>query len=67
MEDDLILGGEEQPSDIDIIENQLYVIINVVDIPDDMYDDCPADKIKCVTNAMRIIQKIQRKTIKEIP
>lgn len=70
MEEDLILGDEdyeEKPKDLMIIDSQLMVINNVLDVDSGLYDDCEPDKIKCISNAMKIIQKLQRKILKEIP
>lgn len=68
MEEDLIIGEEVKGTDysLDIIDNQLIVINSVLDIDNDIYDDLQADKIKILTNAMKIIQKIQKNLLKDL-
>lgn len=64
-EEDLILG-EEQESKLDIIDNQLTVINSVLDVPEDVYDDFQIHKIRVISNAMKIIDTIQKTLLKEL-
>ncbi len=47
------------PSLTQIIDNQLYVIVSVHDMPDEIYDDCQEDKVRIISLAMKIIQSSQ--------
>jgi len=66
MEDDLIIGEEEKNDTLDIIDNQLMVINSVLDVPLDVYDSFDEDRIKVISNAMKIINTIQRTLLKEL-
>lgn len=67
MEEDMILEYEEANSDLDILESQLQIINNVIDIDGAIYDAFEEDRVKVISHAMKIIQKIQRKIVREIP
>jgi hypothetical protein len=66
MEDDLIIGEEEKNDTLEIIDNQLMVINSVLDVPLDVYDSFDEDRIKVISNAMKIINTIQRTLLKEL-
>ena len=66
MEEDLIIGEEENSDTLDIIDNQLMVINSVLDVPDDVYDAFTEDKVKVISSAMKIIYTIQRTLLKEL-
>jgi hypothetical protein len=66
MEEDLVIGEEEQNDTLDIIDNQLMVINSVLDVPDDVYDAFTEDKVKVISSAMKIIYTIQRTLLKEL-
>lgn len=56
-------------TDIDylqIIENQINVIGAVIEYPEDTYDNMPADKIKTISLAFKLIQKVQRKLLEAV-
>lgn len=56
-------------TDIDylqMIENQLNVVGAVIEYPDDTYDNMAADKIKTISLAFRLIQKVQRKLLETV-
>lgn len=71
MEEDLVIGGEEddytddKPSPLAIIEKQLDVITYVSEIDTEIYDQCMEDKIKVITRALRLIYKIQGQLMKD--
>ncbi len=54
---------EEDLVEIDylqIIDSQLSVISNLLEYPDDLYDNIQTDKIRSTTLAFKIINKIQK-------
>ena len=44
----------------DIIESQLVIIASMNDLSDDLYDELQDDKIRVISNAMLIIQAVQK-------
>jgi hypothetical protein len=64
-EDDLILevNEEDRTTELEIIENQLYVITTLLDIEKDPYVDWAADVIKILGRAMKIIHTQQKKLL----
>ena len=44
----------------DIIESQLVIIASMTELPDDLYDECQEDKIRVISNAMLVIQAVQK-------
>ena len=44
----------------DIIESQLVIIASMSDLSDDIYDELQEDKIRVISNAMLIIQAVQK-------
>lgn len=44
----------------DIIESQLVIIASMNDLSDDLYDELQEDKIRVISNAMLIIQAVQK-------
>ena len=61
MEEDLILGEPEKESItiLEIIENQLYIISEVMAQADDIYDKQHQDKVETIAKAFKVIQKAQ--------
>ena len=62
----MIIGEEEKNDTLEIIDNQLMVINSVLDVPLDVYDSFDEDRIKVISNAMKIINTIQRTLLKEL-
>jgi hypothetical protein len=69
-ENDLVLGGDEtteNKSDIlEIIENQIMIVNECREWVEEIYDEMPADKIRVVSTAMKVIYKAQRKLLSQI-
>ena len=69
MEEDLILGDEEQERDeinpLDVIDCQVMIINNVSELDNSVYDECLEDKIKVITRALKLIYKIQGNLLKD--
>ena len=67
MENDIIL---QEVSDVDgmlnIIDSQLAVINNVIDMDNGIYDELYVQKVKAMSNAMKLIIKVQVALTKEI-
>ena len=69
-ENDLILGGDDTTEDeldiLEIIENQIMVVNECREWVEEIYDEMPADKIRVVSTAMKVIYKAQRKLLSQI-
>jgi hypothetical protein len=64
---DIILEeGTEKDERLGIIESQLQILASVADLEEGLYDDLQADKIRVVSDALKLINKIQKQLIKEI-
>jgi hypothetical protein len=65
-----IIIEDPEPEDgfslLDIIDNQMYVIANIVDLDTSAYEKMEEDRIKALSLAFRVIQKIQVKLLKTI-
>jgi hypothetical protein len=65
-----IIIEEPEPEDgfslLDIIDNQMFVIANIVDLDTSAYEKMEEDRIKALSLAFRVIQKIQVKLLKTI-
>lgn len=65
-----IVIEDPEPEDgfslLDIIDNQMYVIANIVDLDTSAYEKMEEDRIKALSLAFRVIQKIQVKLLKTI-
>jgi hypothetical protein len=44
----------------DIIESQLLIIASITGLPDDLYDELQEEKIRVISNAMLVIQAVQK-------
>jgi hypothetical protein len=44
----------------DIIESQLIIIASISELPDDLYDELQEEKIRVISNAMLVIQAVQK-------
>ena len=44
----------------DIIESQLIIIASINELPDDLYDELQEEKIRVISNAMLVIQAVQK-------
>jgi hypothetical protein len=44
----------------DIIESQLIIIASITELPDDLYDELQEEKIRVISNAMLVIQAVQK-------
>jgi hypothetical protein len=44
----------------DIIESQLLIIASINELPDDLYDELQEEKIRVISNAMLVIQAVQK-------
>jgi hypothetical protein len=44
----------------DIIESQLLIIASISELPDDLYDELQEEKIRVISNAMLVIQAVQK-------
>lgn len=64
-EDDLILeiNEDDKTPELEIIENQLYIITALLDIEQVPYDDWDADRVKIIGRAMKIIYLQQKKLL----
>ena len=51
---------------LEILDSQLQVIINLYELENDLYDDLQQEKIMNISQAMKIISKIQKILYKEI-
>lgn len=60
MTDTIMLEEVEDRFEMDIIENQVYLIANIYELPDELYDNMAADKIKAISQAFRVIYKAQK-------
>jgi hypothetical protein len=47
----------------DIIESQLLIIASITELPDDLYDELQEEKIRVISNAMLVIQAVQKSLI----
>lgn len=67
MEEDLILGEEEQieRDKLDIIDNQLTLIMSLSDL-ENLYDDFIIERDMTIQLAMKIIHKAQKAIFKEL-
>jgi hypothetical protein len=45
---------------LDIIDSQINIITNLIDTDTDMYDKCAEDKVRAISQAYKIIHKVQR-------
>jgi hypothetical protein len=45
---------------LDIIESQLLIIASISELPDDLYDELQEEKIRVISNAMLVIQAVQK-------
>jgi len=63
---------EVDPSDVetigylDIIESQINVITTLSDSDTSEYDKCPEDKVRAISQAYKIIHKVQRLLYKSL-
>jgi hypothetical protein len=44
----------------DIIESQLIIIASISELPDELYDELQEEKIRVISNAMLVIQAVQK-------
>lgn len=68
-ENDLVLGGDdidEEHDLLEIIENQIMVVNECREWVEEIYDEMPADKIRVVSTALKVIYKAQRKLLSQI-
>jgi tRNA A37 threonylcarbamoyladenosine biosynthesis protein TsaE len=69
-QNDLVLGGDDENVDeldlLEVIENQILVVNECREWVEEIYDEMPADKIRVVSTAMKVIYKAQRKLLSEI-
>jgi hypothetical protein len=65
-----IIIEDPEPEDgfslLDIIDNQLGVILHAVEMDTSAYEKMEEDRIKALSLAFRVIQKIQVKLLKTI-
>jgi hypothetical protein len=65
-----IVIEDPEPEDgfslLDIIDNQMLVITTIVDLDTSAYEKMEEDRIKALSLAFRVIQKIQVKLLKTI-
>ena len=69
MTDDIIIGHSEPVEvvgTLDIIENQIMLINEMQEQSVMIYDTMDEDRIKVVSNALKLIAMIQRKIMKSI-
>lgn len=73
MEEDLVLGEEEEKdpeeeglSPFRVIETQLDIVNSIYDLDESMYSELREDKLKVIVRALRIIYKIQSNLLKDI-
>jgi hypothetical protein len=64
--DIMLEEGTERDGRLDIIDTQLHVLASVAELEETLYDDLQADKIRVVSDALKLINKIQKQLIKEI-
>jgi hypothetical protein len=50
---------EEDFTLLDIIENQIYIITEIMALDVDLYDKFHEDRVRTVTKAFKVIQKAQ--------
>lgn len=60
---DVILEDKPEPGPIDIIENCIMVINECREWTEEVYDDMQADKIKIMSQAFKLIAKVQKNLI----
>lgn len=63
------MSEEEETVEVDyleIIDSQLSIINNLVEYPDDLYDNIQTDKIRSTTLAFKIINKIQKNILESL-
>lgn len=68
-ENDLVLGGDDMDEEhdlLEIIENQIMVVNECREWVEEIYDEMPADKIRVVSTALKVIYKAQRKLLSQI-
>lgn len=60
---DVISEDRPEPGPIDIIENCIMVINECREMTEEVYDDMQADKIKIMSQAFKLIAKVQKNLI----
>jgi len=63
------MSDEELTTEIDyleIIDSQLSVLSNIMEYPDEMYDEMQQSKIKTASLAFKIINKVQRNILEAL-
>lgn len=60
---DVILEDKPEPGPLELIENCIMVINECTEWTEDVYDDMQADKVKIMSNAFKLIAKIQKNLI----
>lgn len=48
---------------LDVMDMQLHVIANIMDVDESVYDSFQEDRIKVVSNAVKIILKLQKELL----
>jgi hypothetical protein len=69
MTEDLIIGDDDEVSDlslIEIIENQLTVITTMAELDSEAYDALTEDRIKAISQAMKLIHRSQRAIMSQL-
>jgi hypothetical protein len=64
--DIIIEEAEAEPKLLDIIESQIVIINECMEWSVDVYDEMPADKIRIMSNAFKLIAKAQKKLMAQI-
>lgn len=66
MTENIVLEEVQDRFEMDIIENQVYLIANIYELPDELYDNMAADKIKAISQAFRVIYKAQKSLLDKL-
>jgi hypothetical protein len=66
MTESIVLEEVQDRFEMDIIENQVYLIANIYELPDELYDNMAADKIKAISQAFRVIYKAQKSLLDKL-
>lgn len=66
MTENIVLEEVQDRFEMEIIENQVYLIANIYELPDELYDNMAADKIKAISQAFRVIYKAQKSLLDKL-
>lgn len=68
--DIIIEDGQPEQEDgfnlLDIIENQLYIVSEVIALDNDIYDKLHEDKVRTITKAFKVINAAQDTLLKNL-